>query len=340
MVDRTSLATERRSLSPWGFGACAFLSVSLARAESSVGTKAAAEALFQTGVDLTQKGRVAEACTKFDASYQIDPALGTLFRLADCYDRIGRTASAWALFSEAKARAQSAEQPTREAIAAERVQDLDSRLSRLGLNLGANAFLPGLEVRLNDVLVPQASWGIALPVDPGEQRVRLTAPGREAWVGAVSVESGPSLRRIDVPELARLRPIVTPPPPARVLSEAHSPANPPRWLGYSIGGAGLLGIGVAGVLGYRAYSLNQQSLDECSSQNANACTHRGRLLRDDAERAATASTLLAVAGGALLAGGITLTLLSRPSDQRSVASLWFDTSLSGDGARAHLEGTF
>jgi hypothetical protein len=320
--------------------ACAFTLTGGAFAESTAGGKAAAEALFRTGVELTERGRVAEACAKFDASYQVDAALGTLFRLADCYDRIGRTASAWALFSEAKARAQAADQSTREAIAAERVRDLEARLSQLSLNLGANAFVPGVELRLNDVIVPQASWALALPVDPGEQRVRLSAPGRATWQGTVSIESGPGVRRLDVPELKRQAGKAPAGAVPRVSQKDSQPSGSPRWPGYSLAGAGLVGLGVAGVFGYRAYSLNQQSLDECSSSNADACTRRGDALRDDAQRAAAVSTVSAVAGGALLAGGVTLMLISRSADQRPTASLTLRTLVSQDGARAALEGAF
>jgi hypothetical protein len=311
-------------------------------AQSTASTKAAAEALFRSGVSLTERGRVAEACAKFDASYQIDAALGTLFRLADCYDRIGRTASAWALFSEAKAKAQAAEQSTREAIAAERVRDLEPRLTQLSLDLGANTALPGLEVRLNDAIVPQASWGLPLPVDPGSQRVQMSAPGHQAWAGAVMVEPGPGLRRAGVPELKRLEVRSAAPATAARAGSAETLESSayPRWLGYSLAGAGLVGLGIAGGFGYHAHNRNQQSLDECSSTNANACTTRGDRLRDDAQRAATISTVLAASGGALLVGGITLVLLAPSTAHRSATVLRLRTMIAEDGARAGLEGAF
>src|SRR6185436_9458711 len=56
---------------------------------------AAAEALFQQAAALMQDGKYREACEKFEGSQELEPALGTQLRLADCYDRAGRTASAW-----------------------------------------------------------------------------------------------------------------------------------------------------------------------------------------------------------------------------------------------------
>ena len=312
-----------------------------ARAEPSATQKATAETLFQQGVELANSGRVADACTQFDASLQIDPALGTLFRLADCYDRSGRTASAWALFSEAQARAKATEQPAREHIAAERVANLELRLSKLSLSAGDNVDLPGLELHMNDVVVPRASWGLELPVDPGVQRLRLSAPGRRAWVGTVTVEKGPSLRQLTLPRLAPAATAAPPPSSAPATSPAPPKAESgpyPTWLGYTIGGLGLAGLGVAGVLGYRAYDLNQQSLDECSRANANACTAPGDALRDDARKAGVSSTAFAIGGGALLAGGITLVLL-HPRKQEG-HSLSVTTRATQSGALGGLMGTF
>lgn len=318
----------------------------LALAEPTANEKATAEALFQRGVALAEAGRYTEACKQFDGSLQIDPALGTVFRLADCYERIGRTASAWALFSEAQARAKAAEQAQRQRIAEERAASLATRLSKLALELGDNVGVAGVELRLNDVLVPSASWGLELPVDPGVQRLSLTAPGRQPWQGSVTVADGPSTRHFTLPELA---PVAQPttvghaPPlaaPARATAAPEEPGTYPAWLGYAVGGVGLAGLGVAGIFGYRAYDLNDRSLEECSSLDANACTSRGDSLRDDARSAGVTSTVFAVAGGALLAGGLTLVLL-RPSraETRAVA-LTLSPRLSTSGAVAGVGGTF
>lgn len=312
-----------------------------ARAEPTATQKATAETLFQRGVELADAGRVADACTQFDASLQIDPALGTLFRLADCYDRVGRTASAWALFSEAQARAKAAEQGPRERIAAERVANLELRLSKLSLSVGSNIDLPGLELRMNDAVVPRATWGLEMPVDPGLQRLRLSAPGRRAWEGTVMVEKGPSTGHFALAPLEpaavepALKPVSAPPPRAPQAAES---GTYPAWLGYAVAGVGLASAGVAGLMGYRAYDLNQQSLDHCSSANANACTVQGDSLRDDARRAGVVSTVFAVAGGALFAGGVTLVVL-RPSKAER-PSLALSTRVTAGGALAGVVGAF
>ena len=156
------------------------------------------------------------------------------------------------------------------------------------------------------------------------------------------VEAGPGLRRVGVPQLERSEVRAGAPATAARAGTKQTleSSSYPRWLGYSLAGAGLVGLGVAGGFGYHAYNRNQQSLDECSSANANACTTSGNRLRDDAQRAAAISTVLAASGGALLVGGITLVLLAPSTAHRSATSLRVRTAVGEDGAGAGLEGAF
>src|SRR5690349_13986528 len=62
--------------------------------------QAAAQALFDDAKELVKSGKAAEACPKFEESQRLDPGLGTQLNLADCYERIGRTASAWTIYVE------------------------------------------------------------------------------------------------------------------------------------------------------------------------------------------------------------------------------------------------
>ena len=63
--------------------------------------QAAARALFNEGRELLTAGRYAEACPKFEAARKLYASAGILLNLGDCYERLGRTASAWTEFGEA-----------------------------------------------------------------------------------------------------------------------------------------------------------------------------------------------------------------------------------------------
>src|SRR5262245_53754045 len=171
-------------------------------ADPSAAEKATAESLFQQGTDLVAEKRFAAACEKFEGSQQLDPALGTMLRLADCYDRVGRSASAWALFREAASVARTRGEADRERIAVERAGDLEKRLTKIELKVDRKNAPAGLEIQLNGVNVPRATWDAPLPVDPGKQRLVASAPDRASWSATVEVPEAPGVRSIDVPALA------------------------------------------------------------------------------------------------------------------------------------------
>src|SRR5258708_37819221 len=98
-----------------------------ARADNS----AAAEALFEDGRRLMTEGRYDEACSKLEESQRLDPGLGTQFHLANCWQRSGRTASAWALFRAEASEAGPRGLSGRERVARVRTLALGGWLSKL-----------------------------------------------------------------------------------------------------------------------------------------------------------------------------------------------------------------
>src|SRR5262249_16720673 len=141
------------------------LASGLANAEPTGAERAAAESLFQSGTSLMAEQKFAQSCEKFEGSLELDPALGTMLRLADCYDRVGKTASAWATFQDAASLAHTRNEAVREQMATERIADLEKRLSRLRLQIQPMPGASDLAVRIGKTRVPQASFDTPLPVD-------------------------------------------------------------------------------------------------------------------------------------------------------------------------------
>jgi hypothetical protein len=308
-----------------------------AAAEPSGAEKATAEALFQQGTELMQERKFAVACEKFEGSQQLDPALGTMLRLADCYDRTGKSASAWALFREAASVARTRGELDRERIAVERANELEKRLSKIELKVDRKNAPAGLEIQLNGVNVPRATWDAPVPVDPGRQRVVASAPDKTPWSATFDVSEGPGVRSIEVPALV-----------AKPKGESAEAASAPtgrgstlRTLGYVTGGLGAVGLALGGFLSYQAYGKKQDSLAQCRVDDPNACTPQGKEMRDDAKRTADTATLLFVGGGALVAGGLVLVLSAQSSEPRAPArELKASAALTGGGAGLRLEGTW
>src|SRR3954470_22350515 len=93
------------------------LHAGVASAQTSASDKAAAEALFDQGVRLMKQNSFGEACPNLEESERIDPAVGTLLYLGECYERMGKTASAWATFREAASLANNSNQADRARVA-------------------------------------------------------------------------------------------------------------------------------------------------------------------------------------------------------------------------------
>lgn len=288
-------------------------------AEPATGPQAAAEALFERAQKLIDGGQIAEACEKLAASQELDPRLGTQLHLADCYDRAGRTASAWALFREVQERSRRAEQLDREQIARERAGVLEAKLSRLELRVAATREEPGLTLALAGSPVPKASWNVPLPVDPGSVVVEARAPGKKPWATRITIQPGPAIQIIELPKLVTLA--VAPPAPAAAPARTEPRSgSAQRTLGWLTGGLGLAALVAGGVLGYRAYSLDKSSKVECREDEPNACTPRGAALREQASGAAQLSTITAASGALLAVGGLTLVMAAPEARSEPVAS--------------------
>lgn len=286
--------------------------------------KAAAEALFQEAADLMAANRFDDACPKYQASHDLDPAVGTLLRLADCYDRVGKSASAWALFIEAETVARRAEQVDRAEIAATRAAELKQRLSTVKLRVAEPGGAPGLTIVVDKAAIPEPSWGTALPFDPGTVRIQASAPGYESWSTEVEVPVGPAETSVTIPMLDRApekpteqRGLLTGAPETAPELEAPE-SSLQSTLGYVAGGVGLAGLVAAGAFSYRAYTLNEDSLDLCATDDPNACTTEGKALRDDATKYGTYATIAGGVGGGLLITGLVL-ILTAPSDKQAAA---------------------
>src|SRR5258708_4033668 len=96
--------------------------------------KAAADALFDEGKRLLTAGDVERACAKLEASLQVLDELGVRLNLADCHERQGRTATAWAEFRAAASQADK-RGDSRSAYARQRTDALTPRLMKLQISV-------------------------------------------------------------------------------------------------------------------------------------------------------------------------------------------------------------
>jgi tetratricopeptide (TPR) repeat protein len=170
----------------------AIMASSAASAEPPKRDPAAAEALFRSGRDLIAAGNYVEGCPKFDASFALDPSIGSLLNIAKCHEHEGKIASAWADYQQALALnrdTHGAERQARlEKIARDRIAALEPRLPKLQITVAQPPI--GLKVLRDSREMPVASLGEALPMDPGQHEVSASAPGYRTETRSVALEEG------------------------------------------------------------------------------------------------------------------------------------------------------
>jgi hypothetical protein len=291
--------------------------------------KAAAKILFEAGRAALDEGKLELACPKLAESFRLDPsALGTLLNLAICHERQGKTATAWGEYLEVAQRATAEKQTERAKRARELADKLEPKLSRLELVLGPRvAGLEGLVVTRDGKAVALAQSQVPVPVDPGEHVVTAEAKGHLEKRVAVTVgaEGDAKTVRIDALEpqpSPSPRPPSPPPAAATGSPSAATPGAPPRpseqasGSGLRVGGAVLLGVGVAaaavgGVMGSLALAKRDELDRACPSRTS--CDPALRPVWREADGLALASTLELAIGGALAVTGVVLLAIPRPS---------------------------
>jgi hypothetical protein len=129
-------------------------------------TNPAAEKAFVDGIRLIDAGQIDAGCEQLAESRRLEPAAGTLLRLADCRERQGRVASAWFHYREAISASYKRGLRDWAAHCEERANALEKRLPKIVLRVPVDAHPARIE--LNGVEVPASAWGHPWPVDPGE----------------------------------------------------------------------------------------------------------------------------------------------------------------------------
>lgn len=294
-------------------------------AASGPGVSARAQALFDEGRTLMKRGRPQEACQRFEESDRLESGLGTRFHLARCYEVLGKLASAHGLFSEVAREAAARGQEERERVARERAQALEPRLARLTVVV---PFRTSADLRItrDGVPISASSWGVALPVDPGEHRITASAPGHLPWSAQVEVPSEGGVLRINVPPLAEQRQPFFEPLPHKI-------------------GLAALGVGVGTIALGSVFAV--QAMSKKSASDAAGCTdqscpdEQGVALRSEAVAAGERATW-AMSFGALGLGAAAALFWLVPDGDASPGErdLRLAPAVSRGGATLRLHGRF
>jgi hypothetical protein len=306
--------------------------------------KTTADVLFEEAQKLISAGRYSEACPKLAESQRLDPGIGTALYLGDCYEKVGRTASAWGSFREALSLAERAGDK-RAAVAKRRADALEPILSRLTIKLDPGISPSSVHIERNDKRVAPIEIGLAIPVDPGDVTITAQAEGHERWETTVKVPEKNGAIEVVVklgPAIATPPPATVTPPPVTVTPTAKSAPPPPgdrsssltplRIAGIGVGVVGLAAIGIGAGLAVSAKGTFDSAKQMGRCDMSDFCTPEGLELRAGARSTADVATVMFIAGGVLAAAGVTLFIVAPKKKSAAllpiVAPGWAGLSLS------------
>jgi hypothetical protein len=306
-----------------------------ASAEGAVDA-AAAEALFNEARKLEKAGDSAGACAKFEESYRLDAAPGTLLNVAECSRRGGKSATAWGQFLEAERLFRRRGDERRAEFAKSKAAELEPRLARVRV-LAPDA-PPSLVLRRDGVELGMASLGTELPVDPGEHLLSAEAPGFE--VLELRFEAAEAeLREVLVPKL-----VPRPEEPARAgpagsernlaLEDSRDTWRTVGWISAGVGAASLVAGGVfVGLTAERSSAADERCPEK-------VCDAEGIAIVGEAETFANVANVTVIGGAVLASVGVGL-LLFVPSDgPNEDLALRFAPIVAHDRAGLVVGGSF
>lgn len=326
---------------------------------------AAAQALFDKGVELLKQEKWSEACPQFEASMKLDPSVGTQVNIARCLEHDGLIARAWAEFKRAKALNQETPGAKRkkgvDAFVDEAIARLEPRLPWITLRLASTP--PGVRVARDGVELPLEGLGQKMPLDPGKHTFEVSAPGFTTETRSLDAKEGEALELTvelkPAPEPAVEPPglpptVPTPPTPQPAPVPGAAPAGGPSALlvaGGVLSGVGALTLAVSAITGGLAAS-DRGTLDDLVASET--CSESGAVITCDSSEARAAaqeaidrgqplaltSTATLFAGAAIAATGLTLIIVGATQAPGSRPQVGVAPLLWSGGGGVSLGGRF
>jgi hypothetical protein len=272
--------------------------------------------LFQKGKKLLAEKRYKDACATFEKVDKLEPAIGAKLNVAKCYEEWGKLGQAYRWYSDAERMANDTKDKR-----ASKIKDLmvalDPDVPKLTLHvIPADADRVVGAVSLDGVRVPDAQLEVAFRIDPGPHEITYTNPAGKRITKTIPVGRGDQSEL--TLELPKHGSNIKPPPVeqpanggATTLADTPPPTTPDpgrnrRLIGLSLGGAGVLGVGIASILTLSARSSYKDALANHCMGKTDLCddegldTTRAARTRANVATAVTVVSLAAIGGGAFL----------------------------------------
>lgn len=320
--------------------ACALLSLGAPCLAQTPAPSAAdvsmARSLGVEGVQLADAGNCAAAMDKLTRAESLYHAPTILGRLGECQVAIGKIVLGTETLGRVVREPLAPKAPAAFAAAHARAQKaLDAALPRIAkLHVHVDpSTAPGLQVKLDDEVLPAAALDVDRPTDPGMHQLDVTATGYNELRTSVTLLEGASELvpiKLDpaAAPIAAVAPVgagvtaITPasdapvaitPSPGPTPPLAPSPATPPpdqggssgsgtRTAGFVLLGVGGAGLAVGTIFGVLALSSKSTVDDECGKHKS-SCPASAQSNIDSMKTRGTIATIGFIGGAALAATG-------------------------------------
>lgn len=267
-----------------------------------------ARQLLREGVKLRARGDIPGAVKKLEGAHALVHTPVTGLELGKTYLLLHKLVEARDVFREVVRMPEDRETDrTRDARAEadETANALATRIPAVVVKISGGPDPSRVTVMVDSEVVPAAALAAPRKVNPGKHTViaRIDDAPR-ARVEITLAEGETKEVKLDLPK-------DVPHPPPNMAGKAAPPR--PFWGGQRIagavvGGVGLVGVGLGAAFGAQALSKNSASNAGGHCHDGNVCDSTGFALREDARSVGTLSTVMWIAGGVALAGGLTLFL--------------------------------
>ena len=272
-----------------------------ARADDAV---TQADRFFKEGRQAAQRGDFASACRHFEESFRLDPGVGTLINIGDCAEHLGDLERAYQNYRTAYAR--MPESDDRAARLRSRIESIEQKSAKISLR--TDDAPEGTVVTVDGNVVDPKKG--PRHVTAGAHVVLVTAVGRRGTRYNVTMSEGEvrSLHATPGDVLEAVLPTSLPP--------EHQKTSWTRPAGIVSLGLGAATIWVGSLAGMMAIDRRDVQHVSC---NVSGCTPAGVDAAHDGATWADVSTVTFIAGGALVALGATLVIVSLSSPKKTIS---------------------
>ena len=300
--------------------------------------KSEAEALFKKAKKLHADKNYKDACPMFEKSDALDSGIGAKLNVAKCYEDWGMLARAHRWYTDAHQMALDAQDKRAEKIK-ELIDAVDGEVPRITVKLP-----PDIEAKDADVKLDGKSIevGKEVRVDPGPHEITWMVDGKQKSKTIPMERGGERELTLDARAVMKTpdgKTIIV--PPKKKAEEEPSPGRTRRIAGISIGAAGIVGLGIAGVLTLGAKSDYNDALDKFCMGEKNMCNDEGLEATSDARSKANVATVITIISVAAIGGGVVLYLTApKGSAKKESKTVYVTPLVTQDAGGIVLGGGF